>query len=168
LKKNLPQYNIKTKENLLYKMIIDSEGKLQPKSYKNPKRGQYAFQIDVLIRNKDNMPLVAIETKSGGFSTHDVLTYSTKAVKHKEIYPYLRYGFIVGEKSKIDRKFFIHNLGFDFVIAVKNLEHDLDKLVEIVMKQIEAAEQISKILEKKENQPSLYATNVELKWASNK
>ena len=27
-----------------------------------------------------------------GLSTHDVLTYSAKATRHKQVYPYLRYG----------------------------------------------------------------------------
>jgi len=47
------------------------------------------------------LPFVVIETKYGSFSTHDVLIYSTKALKHKEIYPYIRYGFVVGGIDEI-------------------------------------------------------------------
>lgn len=80
LKKRLFGYNVVKGENLLYRLMIDSHGKLQPesKALTDPKRGQLAFQTDILVRN-DTVPLVVVELKVGGFSTHDVLTYSTKA-----------------------------------------------------------------------------------------
>ena len=68
------------------------------------------------------MPLIVIETKYGGFSTHDVLTYSTKAQKHKEVFPFIRYGLLVGGVNKITNKFFIHNIGFDFAVALSEEE----------------------------------------------
>lgn len=160
LKRNLPQYTVNEGENLLYKLIIDPQGNLQPSNFANPKRGQLAFQTDLLIRN-DKVPLVVIETKFGGFSTHDVLTYSTKAMKHKEVYPYLRYGLVVGGRSKINRKFFTHNAGFDFAVAMGNTEDDLKELVEILKKQIQNAELMLDVLKKKEVRK--YVTNVELR-----
>jgi len=33
------------------------------------------------------VPVVAIDVKLGKFSTHDVLTCSTKAIRHKDIFP---------------------------------------------------------------------------------
>lgn len=107
------------------------------------------------------MPLVVIETKFGGFSTHDVLTYSTKAIKHKEVYPYIRYGLVVGGRNKIDRKFFTHNSGFDFAVALGNMEDDLKELVEIIEKQLEAAELMLGVLKNKEVRK--YVTNIELR-----
>ena len=44
--------------------------------------------------NKKSIPLVVMKIKFGRFKTHDVLTYSAKALKHKEIYPCLRYGLV--------------------------------------------------------------------------
>ncbi len=41
-------------------------------------------------------------------TTHDVLTYSTKARRHKQIYPYLRYGLLVSTETSVPRRFFIH------------------------------------------------------------
>lgn len=160
LKNELSTYIVNEGENLLYKLIIDTQGNLQPSNFANPKRGQLAFQTDLLIRN-DKVPLVVIETKFGGFSTHDVLTYSTKAMKHKEVYPYVRYGLVVGGRSKIDRKFFTHNAGFDFAVAMGNTEDDLKELVEIVKKQIQNAELMLDVLKKKEVRK--YVTNIELR-----
>lgn len=160
LKRNLPQYTVNEGENLLYKLIIDPQGNLQPSNFANPKRGQLAFQTDLLIRN-NKVPLVVVETKFGGFSTHDVLTYSTKAMKHKEVYPYIRYGLVVGGRSKIDRKFFTHNAGFDFAVAMENTEDDLKELVEILKKQIQNAELMLSVLKNKEVRK--YVTNIELR-----
>ena len=50
-------------------------------------------------------------------TTHDVLTYSTKARKHKQVYPYLRYGLVIGSVERIPRRFFTHNEGLDFCVA---------------------------------------------------
>jgi hypothetical protein len=96
------KYAIKEGENLIYKVIIDGGLDYRPDSPWDPRRGDYAFQVDILIAReisngnaeKSYLPFVVIETKYGTFSTHDVLIYSTKALKHKEIYPYIRYGFV--------------------------------------------------------------------------
>ncbi len=101
------KYEVKIDENLIYRVIINEKLKFEPNEPRTRRRGSYAFQTDLLIIRKDTrFPLVVIETKYNGFSTHDVLTYSTKAQKHKEIYPYLRYGLVVGGINKITNKFF--------------------------------------------------------------
>lgn len=84
--------------------------------------------------------MVIIETKWGKFSTHDVLTYSTKALKHKETYPYIRYGLVVGGKNKIDKRFFTHNVGFDFAIALEIDERNIKRLFTVIQKQLKSAE----------------------------
>ncbi|MGD0029492.1 MAG: hypothetical protein ABSC91_11195 [Candidatus Bathyarchaeia archaeon] len=147
LKKRILGYNVVKGENLLYKLMIDSHGKLQPesKALTDPKRGQLAFQTDILVKN-DKVPLVVVELKVGGFSTHDVLTYSTKAIKHKEVYPYLRYGLVIGEKRKIDKRFFTHNMGFDFAVAIGNTKDNGEELVEIIKEQLRASECMLEIL----------------------
>ncbi|GAG02588.1 unnamed protein product, partial [marine sediment metagenome] len=66
----MKKYEVVEGTNLLYKLIIDTEGKVAPANYEEPKRGNLAFQTDILIKDK-NVPLVVIEVKYGGFSTHD-------------------------------------------------------------------------------------------------
>jgi len=81
----------------------------------------YAYQADIVVREKNGkVPLVAVELKCGagaGYTTHDVLTYSAKAMRHKELYPYLRYGMAIAGARPIGRKFFITNKALDFVVA---------------------------------------------------
>jgi len=159
LRRNFPNYIVNEGENILYKLLIDSQGNLQPSNIAHPKRGQLAFQTDILIRN-DKVPLVVIEAKYSGFSTHDVLIYSTKAMKHKEVYPYMRYGLVIGGRNKIDPRFFTHNLGFDFAVALVDTENGLKELVEIIKKQLQAAELMLDVLEKRKVRK--YVTNIEL------
>lgn len=134
-------YSIKMNENLIYKVIVDENLQYVPLDPQNPTRGDYAFQTDlVIVKKGSNLPLVVIETKYGGFTTHDVLTYSTKALKHKEIYPYIRYGLIVGGNDKVANRFFTHNVGFDFAIALEKVdEANLNGLCAIIRKQLESA-----------------------------
>src|ERR1017187_3426859 len=128
---------------LLYKIVIDGSGKIEPtqkSDYLRPKRRQIAFQADIVIRDKKSqVPLVVIELKYGTFSTHDVLTYSTKALRHKEIYPYLRYGFAVAGGKRINEKFFTHNVGFDFALAFAERPSGRTDLRKLVERQIKIA-----------------------------
>lgn len=155
------KYEVKKDENLIYKVIINENFKFEPNEPQKPKRGSYAFQTDLLIIRKNNkLPLVVLETKYGGFSTHDVLTYSSKAQKHKEVYPYLRYGLVVGGTDKITNKFFIHNIGFDFAFALKRIdEGKLKELIDILNQQIKNGESILEIFKNK-NQAKSFHTRV--------
>jgi len=152
------KYTIKEGENLIYKVIIDGGLNYRPDSPWDPRRGDYAFQVDILIAReisngnaeKSYLPFVVIETKYGSFSTHDVLIYSTKALKHKEIYPYIRYGFVVGGIDEIYNKFFTHNVGFDFAFAMKRMrKSELKKLSAVIQEQLSVAEFLLDIFQNK-------------------
>jgi len=157
LKKELKSYEVKRNENLIYKVIVDENMQFNPKDPKKPKRGNLSFQTDLMIK-KNDLPLIVIETKFGGFSTHDVLTYSTKSLKHKEIYPYLRYGFVVGGVKIIQNRFFTHNLGFDFAIAIEDI-NNLRSFLDLVKRQIKNSEMLLRIMKEK-NKTKLFSSNL--------
>ncbi len=151
LQERLKDYEVLVSENLIYKVFIDDILQYKPKNPEKPSRGNLSFQTDLMIKY-DNLPLVVIEVKQNGFSTHDILIYSTKAQKHKEIYPYLRYGFLVGNLKVIQNRFFIHNYGFDFALAIENYEtENINKLTEIIGSQIENAKKLLSIFKKESN-----------------
>jgi hypothetical protein len=110
-------YRVHQGANLLYRIEIDGAGKISNDGGGPPRRGQYAFQTDILV-SKNEIPLVVVELKSGTFSSHDVITYSFKAQRHKQVYPYLRYGFAVVGLEALGRRFVTHNEGFDFAVAL--------------------------------------------------
>jgi hypothetical protein len=54
-------------------------------------------------------------------STHDVLTYNAKATKHKQVYPYLRYGIVASGTTAVPGRLFTHNESLDFCATVSGL-----------------------------------------------
>jgi hypothetical protein len=115
-----PAYAVSEKKALLYKIHLDPDLHIQPAPSTGaeiqPKRGVYAFETDLLVEHA-RRPLVVFELKLG-ISSHDVITYSAKAAKHKEIYPFLRYGLLIGGQASVDARFFTHNFDLDFVLAM--------------------------------------------------
>lgn len=133
---------------LLYQVTVDNKLNVEVDP-KNPKRGQAAFQTDLCIFeqvDKDvKIPRVVLEFKKG-LSTHDVLVYSSKARRHKQIYPYLRYGLVIGEESKVPGKFFTHNEALDFCVAANTFKGE--RLQEIMAKLLKVEIEESRKLEK--------------------
>jgi hypothetical protein len=143
----LPDYLVESGRSILYKIEIDTSGQVTYDSADRPKRGQYAFQTDVAISSKDGLPLVVIELKSGSFSSHDVITYSWKASRHKQIYPFLRYGFVVVGSDGLGRRFATHNEGFDFAMALSDAAAMETDLVALVKRQIAGAERLKRLMD---------------------
>ncbi len=152
LKRSNPDCEVVDSESLLYNIQLGLDLQLQPeleKIYK-PRRANYAFETDLLIKKNEvpETPLVVIELKRDGFNTGDIITYSSKAVRHKDIYPYIRYGFVVVNKKRLDKKFFTHNVGIDFAMVIEDLKK-LGPFFEILDGQIESAKKNLKIMDKK-------------------
>ena len=165
VKEILPdQYVPIQKANLYYQITVDNNLNVTVDP-KNPKRGQSAFQTDLCIFLKKSvvlLPKVVFEFKSS-LSTHDVITYSNKAKRHKQIYPYLRYGLISYNISKIPKRFFIHNEGIDFYLALK--EH-LSSLETVLRSVIEEEVKMSDVFEAtifSDKEYDFFRTNVEFK-----
>lgn len=114
-----PPLSIERGASLLYQVTVDNRLTVRVNP-RRPMRGHSAFQTDLCIfeevEEDVRLPRVVLEFKAT-MGTHDVLTYSAKARKHKQIYPYLRYGIIVGREQKVAAKFFIHNESLDFCCA---------------------------------------------------
>ena len=94
-----PPLTIARGKPLLYQVTVNNELKLTVKP-DDPRRGSSAFETDLCVFERKpsgvEIPRVVLEFK-GRISTHDILTYSAKAKKHKQVYPYLRYGIVMSE-----------------------------------------------------------------------
>ena len=94
------------------------------REFNRPKRGHSAFQTDLCVFERKSaevsIPRVVLEFKTK-ITTHDVLTYSAKASKHKQVYPYLRYGIVASEHAAVPGRLFTHNQSLDFCAAVGGL-----------------------------------------------
>jgi hypothetical protein len=112
---------------LLYQVTVDNRLRvMDAERITSPKRGESAFQTDLCIFERVDdavlLPRVVLEFKTK-VTTHDVLTYSTKAEKHKTIYPYLRYGLVLSSDKYVPKRFFTHNEGLDFCMCTGGISN---------------------------------------------
>ena len=148
-------YKITTQANLPYTNFcdrLDVNGKGLDYG-----KGKKSYAVDVLIyrelENDEKVPLVVVEGKIRGYSTHDIITYSEKARTHKSVFPHIQYGFIV--LDAVDRNFmplryYLHS-GFDFEEIFPNSEDEIshenriNKFIEKLKNQIDIAEEKHRI-----------------------
>lgn len=113
-----PGLSVRRGAALLYQVTVDNRLRLTVDPV-GPRRGQSAFQTDLCVFEQVedvDIPRVVMEFKRS-VTTHDVLTYSAKARKHKQVYPYLRYGLVASGDSKVPGRFFRHNEALDYCLA---------------------------------------------------
>ncbi len=154
---------IKKHYNLLYKVTVrksNSRLTYEPESPERASRGFSAFQTDLCIIDS-GIPRVIIEIKLG-LTTHDIITYSNKAGRHKQIYPCLRYGLITTH-DYITERFFIHNEYLDFYLTIGKLINVKCEIKELIKAEIEASRFIDKAIKPGMRGYTLYKTNVVLK-----
>lgn len=141
-----PMFEAERGANLYYEILVDEnlEVRAQPR---DPRRGQSAFQTDLCVFDVSTqgvrLPRVVLEVKSD-LTTHDILTYSAKAAKHKSVYPYLRYGFVLTRPSTVPRRFFKHNDALDFCIAIGDVGPDVVRL--LVEEELASSVQLQQLL----------------------
>jgi hypothetical protein len=145
-----PPLTVQLHKALLYQVTVDNSLELTVDP-KRPVRGDSAFQTDLCLFETKvggvEIPRVVLEFKES-ITTHDIITYSTQARKHKQVYPYLRYGTVVAKGPAVPRRFFVHNESLDFFAAVKDVaEWELDivfaKLFEAELRTSNLMEQIA-------------------------
>jgi hypothetical protein len=87
-----------------------------------------SYETDILIYDEEGqgnwIPRVVIECKLGAVTTHDALTYSSKAATHKHVHPYLRYGILIGnwQGYPLPPRLARHGAFFDFMAVLEGTE----------------------------------------------
>src|SRR6266536_223656 len=114
------------------------------------------YQTDLLICDEAAdqsswVPRVVIECKRGAVTTHDALTYSTKAATHKHVHPYLRYGFLAGEREHyaIPVRLVKHGAHFDFMAtwrAARPTKAEWSDFCALVVEEIKASRAMQDLL----------------------
>ncbi len=114
-----------------------------------------SFETDLAIieRNKDGSwrPRVIVEAKITNITTHDAITYSTKAAAHRSVYPYLRYGVMLGNRSEnaLPGLLFRHGSQFDFMFSFQNFQtsgSEMEAFLKLLDSEIQASRTIEKLL----------------------
>lgn len=118
-------------------------------------RNIIAYETDILIYEimgpKEWKPRVVIEGKLGSVTTHDAITYSQKALTHKNVHPYLRYGIILGNRKHypLPGRLFRHGAFFDFMLSWKAIEpsdEELNRLITLILEEVDASRNLDEIL----------------------
>ena len=108
--------SIEVGRKIPYGYEIRSYDKAGPNSNVN----QYETDLVILDGSKHSWkPRVIVEAKKRSVSTHAAITYSQKALSHKTVHPYLRYGIMLGDRQHypLPGRLYRHGAHFDFMIS---------------------------------------------------
>ena len=89
-------------------------------------------------------PRVVVEAKVDSITTHDAITYSRKAADHKSVFPYLRYGIMLGNRRHypLPGRLYRHGTQFDFMISFKDHEpstKELEAFNSLLLEEVQAS-----------------------------
>lgn len=152
---------VDTGMNVLYEMQVDEDGKVRmgvDKDTGEPLHGRgTGFEQDILIYEETTdsqtsvIPRVIAEVKYGGVTTHDAIVYSYKAECIKRIYPFCRYGMILGGFTTIPGRVLRHGRHFDFVCAMRSplVDSELEDLKALLISELASSRQSAAMLKGK-------------------
>jgi hypothetical protein len=112
------------------------------------------YETDILIYEEDNnvwKPRVVIEAKKDTVTTHDAITYSQKALTHKHVHPYLRYGILIGNRLNypLPGRLFRHGINFDFMLSWVHLnptDKEWEVFIQIILDEVEASKYLEEMI----------------------
>jgi hypothetical protein len=125
----------------------DSSGKPHAKSMK--------YETDLLISESfpggSVRPIIIIEAKIERVTTHDAITYSQKALAHKQVHPYLRYGIILGARKHypLPGRLFRHGAAFDFMQSFSGFEptdEEWKSFIKILWQEVENSRLLREVI----------------------
>ncbi len=113
------------------------------------------FQTDLaVIENLGEdiwKPRVIVEAKLGSITTHDAITYGHKASLHKAVFPYLRYGVLLGNRSHhpLPGRLYRHGSRFDFMISFIGLRptpKEIKCFTDLLISEVAASRTLESVL----------------------
>ena len=121
-------HKIARKKSLLYDLSFDHRGVVamgvDPDSGEPIRGGGRGFEQDILVFDEvcdshtSIVPRIVAELKVGRVTTHDVIVYSEKADRIRRVYPYLRYGLVLGNMLHIPGRVVRLGQRFDFIAVL--------------------------------------------------
>lgn len=118
-----------------------------------PKSMKYQTDLMIVEHGKDSTwkPRVIIELKVKSVSTHDAITYSQKALSHKNVHPYLRYGILMGYRKHypLPGRLYRHGVYFDFMTSWVDYapsEDEIEGFLSIIRDEVEASRLLEEII----------------------
>jgi hypothetical protein len=153
---------VETHRSLLYSLTIDDDGVVRmgaDTESGEPIRGHgKGFEQDFLIYENpvgDCLPVVprvVAEVKFRRMSTHDAIVYNEKARRVRSVYPYVRYGLILGDFPKIPGRVVRLGQGFDFIMTVKHpfIQSEISGLRAILKDEVQSSRNWARVFDGKQ------------------
>ncbi len=113
------------------------------------------FATDFIVVEGDTAgswkPRVVVEAKVDSVTTHDAITYSQKAANHKSVFPYLRYGIMLGNRQHypLPGRLYRHGTQFDFMISFREYEpspREVEAFRDILLDEVRASRALEKMI----------------------
>jgi len=94
-----------------------------------------------------------IECKIDTVTTHDAIAYSEKAIAHKRVHPYLRYGILIGNRKHypLPGRLYRHGFYFDFMtswVGFNATSEEQEGLLNILVEEVQASQTLEEMLYK--------------------
>jgi len=113
-----------------------------------------SYETDLLITEIFSdlswCPRVLIETKLKTVTTHDVISYAQKALTHKNVHPYLRYGVLIGDyDGPLPGSLVVHGGHFDFMMVWQKSSpnpKETEQIINIIHSEIDASRQLEELI----------------------
>ena len=144
----LPSVRVETGFALPYGYEIASYGK-------DRKSQTIKYQTDLLliedVGDSRWKPRVVVEAKIRSVNTHDAITYSQKAIAHRGVHPYLRYGIMLGDRQHypLPGRLYRHGTQFDFMLSFKGCvptPAEWKRFLQVLRAEIRASQTMEEIL----------------------
>lgn len=155
LRPSFPGYELETGVSIFYSLYIDEAGNIPINQNENgePIRGNgTGFEQDILLYERVSgqtniVPRVAVEMKFGGVTTHDAIVYSEKARRLRYVYPYLRYGFLIGDVATLPPRLLRLGTDFDFILRMSNppLDGEKNQFTKLLKEEIETSKKLGRV-----------------------
>ena len=121
---------------------------------KEPEAEAIEFATDfIVVEGTDGgwKPRVVVEAKVGSVTTHDAITYSQKAANHRSVFPYLRYGIMLGNRQHypLPGRLYRHGTQFDFMISFRGYKpstKELEVFRDVLIAEIKASQALENMI----------------------
>jgi hypothetical protein len=157
--------------NVLYEMPINDDGVIKIGVDRDTgevtRGGGTGFEQDILVYEEKTggqtsiIPRVIVETKFAGVTTHDAIVYSYKAECIKRIYPFCRYGMVIGDFKKIPGRVLRHGRNLDFICALEYpfIAEQIEQIRKLIVSEVAASRNIGMMFRGK-LKPSIVQKNL--------
>jgi hypothetical protein len=121
---------------------------------KEPETEAIEFATDfIVVEDIDGgwKPRVVVEAKVGSVTTHDAITYSQKAANHRSVFPYLRYGIMLGNRQHypLPGRLYRHGTQFDFMISFRGYKpstKELEAFQDVLIAEVKALQALENMI----------------------